>query len=207
MIHPCHLLCMWQTSTLHLQSYLNSHIILKSLISLPQNTSHISNGITERQKHTSHIFFLPFVFPFFFFTIRVCGFWMAVCHLLKTCCVSEEFNVKWFCQWNLAPPWAVLPVCSEIQRWNIPGKQSLRHCLAWGIHPSRSSSSHLSPAAVISRRGLIASGLRCRIALAITMFLFLVYFFYLPVFLYALDSRERMNRYISIFTWYVVSGS
>lgn len=129
---------------------------------------------------------------------------MAVCCLLKICCVLEEFNVKWFCQWNLAPPWAVLPVCSEIQRWIIPGKQSLLHCLARGIYPSCSSSSHLSPAAVISRRGLIASGLRCRIALEINIFLFLVYFFYLPVFLYALGSRERMNRYISIFTWYVV---
>lgn len=55
---------------------------------------------------------------------------MAVCCLLKICSVLEEFNVKSFCRQNLAPPWAVLRVCSEIQFQNIPGKQSLLHCLA-----------------------------------------------------------------------------
>lgn len=96
---------------------------------------------------------------------------MAVCCLLKICSILEEFNVKWFCQQCLAPPWAMLGVCSEMQFWNILGKQSLLHCLAWGICTLLASLAHSSHLlAVILRRTLIVSGLSCRIALEIYIF-------------------------------------
>lgn len=89
--------------------------------------------------------------------------------------------------------------CMFVVKYSSETFQESNHfCIVW---PEESTPlvplAHISHLlAVISRRALIASGLHCRIALEINIFLFLVYFFYLPVFLYALNSWERMNIHI-----------
>lgn len=71
---------------------------------------------------------------------------MTVCPLLKNCSVSEELNVKWFCQQNLAPPWAVLLVVLKYTPEHSGKAITSALGSLWSRYSTASSGSQLSPA-------------------------------------------------------------